>query len=232
MRKTQHNERKILIVEDEINLLNMIVSILQDEGFQSVKTAQTVKEAIDVFNHFEPDLALLDVMLPDGNGYELVQAFHQEQKIPIIFLTAKGEDNDRLRGLSLGADDYIVKPFLPQELILRIQAILRRVYPKEFTVQLKHSLIDFEKGIVVKKGGTIPLTATEYKILETLNQSANRIVTLDFLCETIWGDIFGYENSLMAHIRRIREKIEENPSQPVSLLTARGLGYKLLTESR
>ena len=232
MRKTKHNDRKILIVDDEIELLNLIESILQDEGFHNVKTAQTKKEAIEVFNSFEPELAILDVMLPDGNGYDLIQAFHQKMEIPIIFLTAKGEDNDRLRGLSLGADDYIVKPFLPQELILRMESILRRVYPKELIVPLQHSSIDFEKGLVVKRGENIPLTATEFKIVETLNQSANRIVTIEFLCEAVWGDIFGYENSLMSHIRRIREKIEENPSQPVSLLTARGLGYKLITESR
>lgn len=231
MRKTQYNNRKILIVDDEIKLLNMIASILQDDGYHNVKTAQTMTEARGVFNSFEPEMAILDVMLPDGSGYDLVQAFHQKIKIPIIFLTAKGEDQDRLRGLSLGADDYIVKPFLPQELILRMEAVLRRVYPSELIVQLEHSAIDFERGVVVKKGESIPLTATEYKIVETLNQSANRIVTIEFLCEAVWGDIFGYENSLMAHIRRIREKIEENPSRPVSLLTARGLGYKLITES-
>lgn len=230
--KTNYNDRKVLIVDDEINLLKMIVSILQDAGFTNVKTAQTVREAREVFNIFEPDIAILDVMLPDGNGYDLVQAFHQTLNIPIIFLTAKGEDNDRLRGLSLGADDYIVKPFLPQELILRMEAILRRVYPKELIVHLQHSSIDFEKGLVIKGDQSIPLTATEYKIVETLNQSANRIVTIELLCEAVWGDIFGYENSLMAHIRRIREKIEENPSQPVSLLTSRGLGYKLITERR
>lgn len=231
MRKTQYNDCKILVVEDQDNLLSMIVSILQDEGFQNVETAQTIREAIKVFNNFEPELAILDVMLPDGNGFELLQVFHQKQKIPIIFLTAKGEDNDRLRGLSLGADDYLVKPFLSRELILRIEAILRRVYPREFIVKLKHCTIDFEKGVVIKKGEIIPLTATEYKIVDTLIQSANKIVTIEFLCEAVWGDIFGYENSLMAHIRRIREKIEEKPSQPESLLTTRGLGYKLLTES-
>ncbi|PAD23139.1 response regulator transcription factor [Terribacillus saccharophilus] len=233
MGTTQHDNRRILIVDDEIELLNMIVSILQDEGFQHIETAKTVAEALRIFDVIEPEIVILDVMLPDGNGYDLVRSIHRKSKIPIIFLTAKGEDNDRLRGLSLGADDYIVKPFLPQELILRLEGILRRVYPKEVLVYLQHCTIDFNKGLILRGDISIPLTATEFKIVETLNQSANRIVTIDLLCEAVWGDhVFGYENSLMAHIRRIREKIEESPSQPVSLLTVRGLGYKLITENK
>ncbi|OZI13239.1 DNA-binding response regulator [Bacillaceae bacterium SAS-127] len=229
MKALTHFERKILIVDDEVNLLNMIFEILNDEGFRHVQTAQSLQEAKIVFQEFNPDLAILDVMLPDGSGYDLVKAFRQKSSIPIIFLTAKGDDNDRLKGLSLGADDYMVKPFLPKELTLRIEAILRRVYPLNTTIQLQHSAIDFEKGMVIKEEKSTPLTATEYKILQTLNEYAGRIVTLDALCEAVWGDDFGYENSLMAHIRRIREKTEQNPSKPESLLTARGLGYKLIT---
>lgn len=228
MKALTQYDRKILIVDDEVNLLNMIVEILSDEGFRHVQTAQSLQEAKIVFQAFHPNLAILDVMLPDGSGYDLVQAFRQKSSIPIIFLTAKGEDNDRLKGLSLGADDYMVKPFLPKELTLRIEAILRRVYPTNTTVLLQHSAIDFEKGVVIKEEKNTPLTATEFKILQTLNEYAGRIVTLDALCEAVWGDDFGYENSLMAHIRRIREKIEENPSKPRSLLTVRGLGYKLV----
>jgi len=136
-----------------------------------------------------------------------------------------------LAGLGLGADDYIAKPFLPEELLLRVHAVLRRCYKMDApVVKLEGCLIDFERAEVDKAGETIPLTAMEYTLLETLARSAGKIVTLDVLCEALWGDNpFGYENSLNAHIRRIREKIESDPSKPVSLITIKGLGYKLNT---
>ena len=144
--------------------------------------------------------------------------------MPVIFLTARDEAADKLAGLGLGADDYIAKPFLPEELLLRVHSVLRRCY------KLEGCLIDFERAEVDKAGETIPLTAMEYTLLETLARSAGKIVTLDVLCEALWGDNpFGYENSLNAHIRRIREKIESDPSKPVSLITIKGLGYKLNT---
>ncbi len=230
--QTRVHDRKVLVVDDEENLLKMIVSILRDYGFKNIQTAQSVTEAQRIFQVFEPEIVILDIMLPDGTGYDLFEFIHRKSNTPVIFLTAKGEDKDKLKGLSLGADDYIVKPFLPKELLLRMEAILRRVYPEKSDVYLQHSSIDFGKGIVIKRDEMIPLTATEYKVLDTLNQHANRIVTIDLLCEAVWGDIFGYENSLMTHIRRIREKIEDNPSKPESLLTVRGLGYKLITKSR
>ena len=137
---------------------------------------------------------------------------------------------DRLRGLGLGADDYMVKPFLPQELLLRVSNILRRYYKEEpATVELAGSTNDFARDEVIKDGERLPLTAKEYAILQALCRNAGRIVTIDGLCEAAWGDNpYGYENSLMAHIRRIREKIEKSPSKPVSLLTVKGLGYKLI----
>ena len=147
---------------------------------------------------------------------------------------ARGEDEDRSRGLGLGADDYMVKPFLPKELLLRIGIVLRRCYREEDpAVQLAGSRIDFARAEVVKNGEHLPLTAKEHEILSVLCRNAGRIVTIDQLCEAAWGENpFGYENSLMAHIRRIREKIEKNPSKPVSLITVKGLGYKLVTEER
>lgn len=168
-------------------------------------------------------------MLPDGDGFFLFEQMKSFLDIPILFLTARGEDSDRLHGLGLGADDYLVKPFLPKELLLRIGIILRRFYKDEKpVVTLKGSQIDFSRAEVIRGGERIPLTAKEFEILQALYRNAGRIVTIDQLCEAAWGDNpFGYENSLMAHIRRIREKIEEHPSSPVSLLTVRGLGYKL-----
>lgn len=225
--------RKILIVDDEMELLEMVTSILAQEGFREMKTARTVSEALRMVKEWQPDLAILDVMLPDGNGFSLFEQIRTFSEVPVLFLTARGEDEDRLKGLGLGADDYMVKPFLPKELSLRIGIILRHYYKGENPiVQLADSQIDFDRAEVRKGGKRLPLTAKEHDILSALCRNAGRIVTIDQLCEAAWGDNpYGYENSLMAHIHRIREKIEANPSKPVSLITVKGLGYKLvLTE--
>lgn len=222
-------QKRILVVDDEPGLLQMVVSILNQDGYMQIKTAGTVREALGVCQEWTPELAILDVMLPDGDGFFLFEQIKSFLDIPILFLTARGEDSNRLHGLGLGADDYLVKPFLPKELLLRIGIILRRFYKDEKpVVTLKGSQIDFSRAEVIRGGERIPLTAKEFEILQALYRNAGRIVTIDQLCEAAWGDNpFGYENSLMAHIRRIREKIEEHPSSPVSLLTVRGLGYKL-----
>lgn len=223
-------KKRILLVDDEQALLDMVSSILVEEGFSHLKTAKTVREALDMAESFQPELAILDVMLPDGNGFDLLRSLRQTADYPILFLTARGEDEDLFRGFGLGADDYVVKPFLPRELIYRIYAILRRGYKEEAPiVHLAGSDIDFDRAEVIKEGEHIPLTAKEHTILSTLYRNAGRIVTLDALCQAVWGDNpYGYENSLMAHIRRIREKIEVSPSKPVSLMTIKGLGYKLI----
>lgn len=228
--------KKLLLVDDEQDLLDMVQLILQTEGYTHLKTAGTVREALAAVRAWKPDLALLDVMLPDGDGFSLLEQMRAESDIPVLFLTARGEDEDKFRGLGLGADDYIVKPFLPRELILRVGAVLRRCYPAERadgegSVRLAACALDFDRAEVVRGVDRIPLTATEFKLLRALCRNAGKIVTIDLLCEAVWGDNpYGYENSLMAHIRRIREKIEANPSKPVSLITVKGLGYKLITE--
>ncbi len=227
-------QKRILLVDDEQELLDMVVSILNEDGFQNIKTAKTVGEAITVSETFQPELAILDVMLPDGNGFDLMAQLKKSADYPVLFLTARGEDDDKFRGFGLGADDYMIKPFLPKELIFRVSAILRRSYKADNPLAKLHdSEIDFERAEVIKDGEHISLTAKEHDILAALYRNSGRIVTLDALCEAAWGDNpFGYENSLMAHIRRIREKIEANPSQPVSLITVKGLGYKLVVEGK
>lgn len=226
--------KRILLVDDEQELLDMVVSILNDAGFCNVHTAKSVEEAVARAERTNPELAILDVMLPDGNGFDLMELLRRRGDYPILFLSARGEDDDRLRGFGLGADDYIVKPFLPRELVFRVTAILRRTYKEEDPlVQLQNSQIDFSRAEIIKGNEHIPLTAKEYDLLAALYRNAGRIVTIDALCEAAWGENpFGYENSLMAHIRRIREKIELNPSQPVSLVTIKGLGYKLIVDGR
>lgn len=224
--------KKLLLVDDEPELLCMLEDILREEGFWRINTASTVKEACVVAESFCPELAVLDVMLPDGDGFSLMERLKKMADYPILFLTARGEDEDKFKGFGLGADDYVVKPFLPKELIFRIMAILRRSYKAENPlVKLADSEIDFERAEVVKEGVHIALTAKEFAILQTLYRNAGKIVTIDALCEAAWGDNpYGYENSLMAHIRRIREKVEKNPSAPVSLITVKGLGYRLNVE--
>lgn len=226
--------KRILLVDDEEELLNMVVSILREEGYANISTAKSVKEALSLSEKISPELAILDVMLPDGSGYELMGHLRTNGDYPILFLTARGEEDDKFKGFGLGADDYIVKPFLPKELLFRVAAILRRSYKGENPlVELQDSEIDFDRAEVIKDGRRIPLTAKEYELLSVLYRNAGRIVTIDALCEAAWGDNpFGYENSLMAHIRRIREKTERNPSQPVSLVTVKGLGYKLIVKGK
>lgn len=224
------HDKKILLVDDEPELLKMVAAILKDDGFGNIAVAGTVKDGIVEARGQKPDLAILDVMLPDGDGFSLMRQMRSWTDVPVIFLTARDETPDKLAGLGLGADDYIVKPFLPQEFLLRVYAVLRRCYKEDAPIlKLESCTVDFSRAEINKDGETLPLTAMEHKLLETLAKSEGKIVTVDVLCEALWGNNpFGYENSLNAHVRRIREKIEADPSKPVSLLTIKGLGYKLL----
>ena len=224
------HSKKLLLVDDEQELLKMVTEILKDAGFQTVLTAMSVKEALLTAESEHPDLLLLDVMLPDGNGFSLMRQLRSFTSAPVIFLTAKDEAADKLEGLGLGADDYISKPFLPQELVLRTFAVLRRTYKEDSPLLvLDGCTVDFSRAEVHKGSEIISLTAKEHTLLETLARNAGKIVTVDALCEALWGDNpFGYENSLNAHVRRVREKIETDPSKPVSLITIKGLGYKLI----
>lgn len=239
-------EKRILIVDDEAELAEMVRGILRAAGFSRVSTAGSGEEALALAQGAAAaprggasaqkapfDLFVLDVMMPGIDGFDLLsrlRALPATAEVPALFLTAKDEPFDRVNGLALGADDYVVKPFLPQELILRIAAILRRCYADESPMlELAFCTVDFDTAGVARADGTsAELTAKEHEILSVLARNIGRIVTIDALCEACWGTSFGYENSLMAHIRRLREKIEENPSKPASLVTVKGLGYKLV----
>lgn len=223
------HRKKLLLVDDEPELLIMVSGILISAGFENILTAASVKEAVSTARMENPDLMMLDVMLPDGDGFFLMQQLRTFTDVPVIFLTAKDEAADKLAGLGLGADDYISKPFMPQELLLRTCAVLRRSYKADtLLVVLDGCTIDFSRAEVNKGGEVISLTAKEHILLETLARNDGKIVTVDALCEALWGNNpFGYENSLNAHVRRVREKIETDPSKPVSLITIKGLGYKL-----
>lgn len=230
-------EGRILLVDDNVQLLELVAGALHREGFLYVDTAVSVKETEGYFQTGTPDLLVLDINLPDGDGFSLLQRIRESSHVPVLFLSARDADGDRLLGLGLGADDYMVKPFLPKELVLRVCAILKRTYfpaglqkQEEKVLLLGGCRVDFAGGMVrwEQRGEEIPLTAKELAILRKLGENRGKIVTFDQLCQTVWGDAYyGYENTVMVHVRRLREKIEENPSRPEYLLTVRGLGYKL-----
>ena len=227
----------ILIVDDEHELRKMVTEILRREGFKHILTAADCSQARQSLLHDRPDCVILDVTLPDGDGFSLMRELRVNSIAPVIFLSARDEDENRLFGLGLGADDYITKPFLPLELVLRLKAVLNRTYfPAEQNSQTKRMFtlgkteIDLESGTVTREEGfQYTLTAKEFVFLEKLYENAGKIVTIENLCHAAWGEnVYRYENSLMVHIRRLREKIEPEPSSPCYLLTVRGLGYKLV----
>ena len=226
----------ILIAEDETAINNLIRSNLKLVG-HSCAQAFTGPEALELARSQSFDLVLLDVMLPDGDGFSLLEELRRvENCVPVLFLSARDEDEARLRGLGLGADDYITKPFLPQELLLRLAAVLRRVYGAGAgeVLRLGAAEVHWGTGTVRRPGGgEAALTAKEYALLKKLAANRGNIVTIDALCQALWeGPMVGYENTLMVHIRRLREKLETDPSHPQYLLTVRGLGYRLAQEER
>lgn len=178
---------------------------------------------------------ILDINLPDGDGFSLFRALRAKADVPALFLSARDADADRLFGLGLGADDYLTKPFLMQELLLRVQHILQRAYRAELSrtksapLQLGERCVDLNDAIVtLPEGKTLTLTATELALLRKLAENRGHIVTCDALCAAVWGaDYYGYENSLGVHIRHLREKLEAEPGAPQFLRTVRGIGYKL-----
>lgn len=222
---------RILIVDDEPALQSMVGEILTQAGYET-DTALSCAQALERFRTAPPAAVLLDVMLPDGDGFSLLRQFRQLRDVPVLFLSARDEDEARLKGLGLGADDYITKPFLPQELLLRLQAVLRRVYREQpVAARLGETEIDWGKGTVRRGGEETALTAKEFALLKKLWEARGNIVTIDALCAALWdGPLVGYENTLMVHIRRLREKVERDPSHPQFLLTVRGLGYRLKRE--
>ena len=231
--------KKLLIVDDEPQLLSMLEQILYGSGFFQLYTAKTCREALAIMEKQPVSLCILDVNLPDGDGFFLFREIRKFSQAPVIFLTARGEAEDKIRGLSLGADDYIVKPFLPKEFLLRVTALLRRTYDNvipENSFSLPDSVfglreIRFDTAVVVQGDTEIPLTPKELILIKELYRQKNRIVTSDALTMAAWGDTsYGYENTLMVHIRRLRQKIEETPSSPKHLLTIKGLGYKLVVK--
>lgn len=231
-------ECKIMTVDDHRGIRKMIDAILREHGYTRIISAGNAKEAMELFQKEQPDMVILDIMLPGEDGFSLFGKIREKSNVPILFLSAKDEDEDRLFGLGLGADDYMTKPFLPEELVLRIHAVLKRTYRvSEMQRERKKSFFLGEREVLPERAVVryqkkeVPLTAKELMLLAKLNENRGRIVTFDALCGAVWGDsYYGYENTLMVHIRHLREKLEEDPSHPKWILTVRGLGYRLEKE--
>ena len=221
---------RLLLVEDDESLALGIEFSLKDGGYQ-VFIAKTVEEGKNLFHQELFDLILLDVNLPDGNGYELCTYIRTNSDVPIIFLTACDEEVNIVQGLEMGGDDYITKPFRVRELLSRIKALIRRNAKNISTVNIlknRDISVDSTKGIVSKKGEVINLTAQEYKLLLIFMNKPNVLMKRDeILCELLEGaDPFFDENTLSVYIKRIREKIEDDPKDPKYIVNKRGLGYK------
>ena len=231
-------DAKILVVDDNRELRNLIKEELTGAGYRAVRMADSAAAARQAISGELPELVILDINLPDGDGFSLFREIRGRSDIPILFLSARDADSDRLFGLGLGADDYMTKPFLMQELLLRVQHLLQRAYRTELSrtkaaiLQLGDRSVDLHDALVtLPDGTTLALTATERTLLRKLAENRGHIVTYDALCEAVWGaDYYGYENSLGVHIRHLREKLEPEPGRPRFLQTVRGIGYKLAKE--
>lgn len=224
--------KKILIVDDEVKIIEVVKSFLESKGF-SVVFAENGKEALNIFENEQIAMILLDLMLPDMTGEEICALIRKKSRVPIIMLTAKVEESDLIKGLNIGADDYITKPFSLKELYARIEAVLRRA--GNDLVPLYNQMafnngdleVDFESHMVRKNHKTINLTPIEYKILTALIQYPGKVFTRDELINRALGDEFdGYDRAVDSHIKNLRQKIETDPRKPVYITTIFGIGYK------
>lgn len=221
---------RILLIEDDAHIAQGVQFFLEKEGFQ-VKLAGTAKEAMHSLRTEDFQLAVLDVTLPDGNGFELFQEIKARKELPVIFLTALDGEEEIVKGFELGADEYITKPFRPRELLLRIKNVVRHTGILSDTkreIQIEYVKINFEQGIVYKNGEQIEVTSLEYKILALLFENKGRVLTRGQILSGIWDESgnFVNNNTLTVYIKRLREKIEKDPNSPEIIKTVRGIGYK------
>ena len=218
----------ILIAEDDADIRSLLRLYLEGEGMRVLEAADG-NTALELAREHTPDMAILDVMMPGLNGFELTRALRQYSDLPILILSAKSQDNDKILGLNLGADDYIAKPFNPVEIAARVKAQLRRTARRSGNVLTVRDLaLDTASFQLTKRGEPILLTPMEYKILAMLMRSPGRIFTKIQLYEGAIGTYFeGDDNTMMVHISKLRDKLEDDPRHPQYIITVRGLGYKI-----
>lgn len=229
--------KTVLIIDDEEDILRLIKTVLVKEGINHIVTSTTAKEGLAEFQRTQPDLVLLDIMLPDGEGYDVCKQIRNISNVPILFLSAKTKEIDKILGFAIGGDDYITKPFSPKEVAYRVKAQLRRADYMQTDVITDSIMkagpfeLNEQKAQILKNGEIIDLKPKELGLMNYFLQNINKVISKERLYDTVWGeDFFGSDNTVMVHIRRLREKIEADPSHPKFLITVKGLGYKFTVE--
>ena len=221
----------VLVVDDDTHILRMLQRMLELEGYQ-VLTASSGVAALDIFDEKTPELVLLDIMLPDIDGYTVCQNIHEFSQIPIIMITAKDSDEEKVQGLDAGADDYVTKPFSANELVARVRAVLRRTrlwdeHP-EPAFSFQDLVIDFVRHRVTAGSQEVNLTATEYRLLAYLVHNAGRVLTPDQIIEAVWGEEYiGEAHLLQVNMARLRQKLKDDARNPKYILTKSGIGYMM-----
>jgi len=228
---------RIVTADDDPQLLRLIARNLEFEGYE-VLTASDGALALEQIERSAPDLVLLDVMMPKMDGFTVTSRVREFSPVPIIIVTARGQDQDKVKGLDLGADDYLTKPFSVEELLARVRAVLRRaqflandaVAGRASTIQVGDLVIDFAQHLVTLDGKEVPLTPTEYRLLAYLAHNVGRVLTQDLLLEHVWGeDYLGESHMLQVNVNRLRRKLEVDPTHPRYLKTKVGTGYLLVS---
>ena len=224
--------KTILVVEDEASIAEVVSLYLRRAGY-NVLIASDGRQAMNMFDHQQPDFVILDLMLPEVDGLSLTRWLRGRSDLPIIMLTARREEIDRITGLEMGADDYVIKPFSPQELVSRVRAVMRRLGREQDPAENERSLsfdnlsVDPRSRVVTVKSSPVELTAKEFDMLYLLARHPKQVFTREQLLERIWGGAQYIDpGTVTVHVRRLREKIEEDPSKPTRLLTVWGVGYK------
>ncbi|MDO5040318.1 response regulator transcription factor [Clostridium sp.] len=228
---------KVLIIDDEQDIVDILETVLKREGFNNIFVANNGEDGIELFKKVKPDIVLLDIMLPDISGYDVFNEIRKLSEAPILFISAKSEEVDRLLGFAIGADDYITKPFSPKEVAFRLKARLKAFNNISISKNInENKIIKFgnveineETSVVYKDGKALEFTAKELKLLKYLINNPNRIISKEMICNEVWGEnFFGFDNTITVHIRKLRMKIEDNPSKPKYITTVIGLGYKFV----
>lgn len=231
-----NNKVMILVVEDENGISNFISAILTSNDYDVKKTGSG-KEAISMIPSLCPDLVLLDLGLPDIDGLDVLKSTRQWSAVPIIVVSARGHEREKVEALDLGADDYITKPFGTSELLARIRTAIRHRHkddyenqPKAERISVGELVIDYAKRIVTVEGREIHLTPVEYRIISLLSKYVGKVLTLDFITKEIWGPYTNEDNALRVNMANIRRKIEANPAEPIYIVTEVGVGYRMVDE--
>lgn len=223
----------VLLVDDDEKLVQLLKIYFEKEGFITYSAYDGV-QAIQLVREKKPSIMVLDIMLPEINGWDVCRQIRRDNDVPIIMLTARDEESDRLIGLEIGADDYVTKPFSPKEVVARAKVILRRINRESIQnapLHIGNIYIDIDRHEVSKNGEIVELTATEFKILEFFAANAGKVFTRLQLVEQTQGDSFeGYDRTIDVHIKNLRRKLEDNPKEPRYILTVYGVGYKFAEE--